>query len=119
MDGEDRPLVIIRVQRLGPASKDQDQERRPTMGVGSMVNADYLVSFSEDSNDRYKAKILFSLRGMDEHHRTATIVMDGHDLTIEENIPTNVKSTLYGSFELTLLEFTSRAKLHREAAISI
>jgi hypothetical protein len=113
----DRPLVIIKVRRLGEPSEDQDLERRPTLGVGDMVNADYLVGFDHDSNKRYKDKILFSLQEIDQQQRTATVVVDAQQLTIEEGVPIHLKSTLYGEFELSLLEFTSRSKLHAEAAI--
>jgi hypothetical protein len=113
----DRPLVIIKVRRLGEPSEDQDLKRRPTLGVGDMVNADYLIGFNQDSNERYKGKVLFSLQEIDQQQRTATVVADAQELTIDEGVPTHLKSKLYGEFELTLLEFTSRAKLHAEAAI--
>jgi hypothetical protein len=113
----DRPLIIIKVRRLGEPSKDQDLERRPTLGVGDMVNADYLVGVDNDSNERYKDKILCSLREFNQQDRTATIVTGAQVLTIKEGVPTRLKSDLYGDFEVTLLEFTSRSKLHAEAVI--
>jgi hypothetical protein len=113
----DRPLAIIKVRRLAEPSEDQDLERRPTLGVGDMVNADYLVGVDHDSNNRYKEKILFSLREFNQQHRTATIVTDAQELTIKVGVPTRLKSNNYGDFEVTLLEFTSRAKLHAEAPI--
>jgi hypothetical protein len=112
----DRLLVIIKVRRLGEAPADQDLQRRPTLGVGDMVNADYLVGVDHDSNERYKHKILFSLREFSQQDRIATIVTDAQELTIEEGVPIRFKSDLYGDFEVTLLEFTSRSKLHRERA---
>ena len=112
----DRPLVVIKVRRLGAPSEDQDLERRPTLGVGGMVNADYLVGVDHDSNERYKDKILFSLREFNQQDRTATIVTDAQELAIKEGVPARLKNDLYGEFEITLLEFTSRSKLRHENA---
>ena len=113
----DRPLVVIKVRRLGEPSEDQDLERSPTLGAGGTVNADYLVGVDHDSNERYKDKILFSLREFNQQDRTATIVTDVQELAIKEGVPAYLKTDLYGEFEITLLEFTSRSKLHAQAAI--